>query len=85
MSLEELKRCAREGLPGTGLVRLPDIKCGPPIGGSYLGQPGVTPAWHRNKTRWPWVLPDGSAPAKTVKELLDPGCRLTEEGKGRLK
>ena len=68
------------GLPGTGPVFLLDVKCGPLLSGSYVGKPGVVPAWHMNKTHWLGVLLDGSADGNTVRELLDLSYRLTMGG-----
>ena len=69
------------GLSGEDPVFLLDVKCGPLLSGSYLGTPGVVPAWHMNKTHWLGVLLDGSAPAETVKELLEISRRLTAGGR----
>ena len=69
---------ARLGLAGSGKVRLLDVKTGPLLGGSYLGQPGIVRAWHMNKTHWLGVLLDGSAPEQTVRELVDLSFSLTE-------
>ena len=69
------------GLTGEEPVFLLDVKCGPLLSGSYLGTPGVVPAWHMNKTHWLGVLLDGSAPAETVKELLEISWRLTAGGR----
>ena len=66
------------GLSGPGRVWLLDLKTGPLLGGSYLGQPGVVRAWHMNKTHWLGVLLDGSAPEQTLRELLDLSFSLTE-------
>ena len=66
------------GLAGSGKVRLLDVKTGPLLGGSYLGQPGIVRAWHMNKTHWLGVLLDGSAPEQTVRELVDLSFSLTE-------
>ena len=66
------------GLPGAGKVFLIDVKTGPLLGGSYLGQPGVVRAWHMNKTHWLGVLLDGSAPDPTIRELLDLSFSMTE-------
>ena len=66
------------GLTGEGKVFLIDVKAGPIIGGSYLGQPGVVKAWHMNKNHWLGVLLDGSAADRTLKELLDISFSLTE-------
>ncbi len=71
------------GLPGTGSVFLLDVKCGPLLSGSYVGKPGVLPAWHMNKVHWLGVLLDGTAEAETVTELLDISYRLTAGGKKR--
>ena len=65
------------GLPGAGKVFLIDVKTGPLLGGSYLGQPGVVRAWHMNKIHWLGVLLDGSAPEQTIRELLDVSFSLT--------
>lgn len=67
------------GLEGTGSVVLLDVKTGPLLGGSYLGQPGIVRAWHMNKTHWLGVLLDGSAPAATVLELVDLSFSLTDQ------
>lgn len=66
------------GLPGEGTVDLIDIKCGPLLGGSYLGKPGVIPAWHMNKSQWLGLLLDGSAEDDTVRELLEISYDLTK-------
>lgn len=73
---------ARLGLAGEGKATLLDVKCGPILGGSYLGQPGVIPAYHMNKTHWIGVLPDGFAAAETVKELLEISYELTRPKRG---
>ena len=66
------------GLPGAGKVFLLDVKTGPILGGSYLGQPGIVRAWHMNKTHWLGVLLDGSATEQTIRELLDLSFSMTE-------
>ena len=68
----------RLGLAGSGRVPLLDVKTGPLLGGSYLGQPGIVRAWHMNKTHWLGVLLDGSAPEQIVRELVDLSFSLTE-------
>ena len=68
---------SRLGLEGEDPVFLLDVKCGPLLSGSYLGKPGVVPAWHMNKTHWIGVLLDGSAEEETVRELLEISYRLT--------
>ena len=71
-------RRERLGVAGTGLVCVIDLKCGPLLGGSYLGKSGVIPAWHMNKTNWIGLLLDGSAEDETVKELLEISYDLTK-------
>ena len=66
------------GLAGKGKVFLIDVKTGPILGGSYLGQPGVIKAWHMNKNHWLGILLDGSSAEQTMKELLDVSYSLTE-------
>lgn len=67
----------RLGLAGEGVVDLLDIKCGPLLGGSYIGKAGVIPAYHMNKLHWLGLLLDDSAQEDTVKELLEISYRLT--------
>lgn len=69
----------RLGLAGEGTVFVLDVKCGPLLGGSFLGEPGVLPAYHMNKTHWLSVLPDGPAEEKTVKQLLEISYELTRK------
>lgn len=72
---------AKLGLPGEGKVFLIDVKTGPVLGGSYLGQPGIVKAWHMNKNHWLGVLLDGSAAEQTVRELLDISYHMTANKK----
>ena len=73
----------RLGLDGEGRVDVMDVKCGPLIGGSYLGKSGVVPAYHMNKTHWLGVLLDGSAADETVTELLAVSYGQTGERRPR--
>ena len=72
---------AKLGLPGEGKVSLIDVKTGPVLGGSYLGQPGIVKAWHMNKNHWLGILLDGSAAEQTVRELLDISYSMTSNRK----
>lgn len=65
------------GLSGDEAVFLLDVKCGPLLSGSYLGKPGVVPAWHMNKTHWIGALLDGTASREDIRELLDLSFSLT--------
>ena len=58
-----------------------DVKCGPLLSGSYIGKPGVVPAYHMNKTHWLGILLDGSAADETVTELLDLSYGQTQSRK----
>ena len=68
---------AKLGLPGGGSVDIMNMKCGPLLGGSYLGKPGIKPAWHMNKTHWIGALLDGTASEEDIRELLDLSFHLT--------
>ncbi len=74
---------ARLGLDGEGVVDVLDVKCGPLLSGSYLGKPGVVPAYHMNKTHWLGVLLDGSAADETVQELLEISYAQTHAKRSR--
>ena len=66
------------GLTGEGVVYVLDVKCGPLLGGSFAGTPGVVPAWHMQKSQWLGVLLDGSAPDEVVRQLLDISYDMTK-------
>jgi len=67
------------GLPGEGVVYVLDVKCGPLLGGSFLGSPGVVPAWHMNKSQWIGALLDGTAPDEVICRLLDISYDMTRK------
>ena len=69
---------AKLGLPGVGDVFIMDVKCGPLLGGSYFGNPGILPAWHMNKNHWIGALLDGTAADDTIRELLEISYDLTK-------
>ena len=69
------------GLPGEGGADLMNMKCGPLLGGSFAGKPGILPAWHMNKTHWIGALLDGSAAESDIRELLDLSFTLTMKKK----
>ena len=71
----------RLGLPGEEIACIMDVKCGPLLSGSYIGKPGVVPAYHMNKAHWLGVLLDGSAADGIVTELLDLSYGQTQGGK----
>jgi predicted DNA-binding protein (MmcQ/YjbR family) len=77
MSVERRKL----GLQAEGYADLLDVKCGPLLGGSFLGTAGVVPAWHMNKSQWIGVLLDGTATDDIVRHLLDISWDLTRKKK----
>ena len=69
---------SRLGLPGEGTVDVLDVKCGPILGGSYIGRPGFLPAYHMNKEHWISILLDGSADDGDIRELLEISYDMTK-------
>lgn len=72
----EVKR-ERLGLEGSGTASVLNVKTGPLLQGSYLGTPGIFPAYHMNKTNWVTVVLD-TVDRKTIEELLDISWDLTQ-------
>ncbi|MBQ8975047.1 MAG: MmcQ/YjbR family DNA-binding protein [Oscillospiraceae bacterium] len=68
----------RLGQSGEGVVTVMNVKCGPILMGSYLGCPGILPAYHMNKTNWVSVLLDGSARDGDVIDLLNISYDMTK-------
>lgn len=66
------------GLSGEGSVEVLDLKCGPLLGGSYVGRPGILPAYHMNKEHWLSLLLDGTADDGDIRELLEISYDLTK-------
>lgn len=79
----EVPRC-KLGLEGEEIVSFVCLKCGPLLGGSFVGTPGIVPAWHMNKNHWIGVLLDGTAADDTLQALLEISYDLTN-GKARKK
>lgn len=65
------------GLEGEETVPFVCLKCGPLLKGSFVGETGVVPAWHCNKTHWVGVLLDGTAADETLRALLEISYDLT--------
>ena len=74
---------SRLGRPRDGAVDIIDVKTGPLLMGSYLGQPGILPGYHMNKNHWLTILLDGTASDDVIKELLDISWELTKQTGGR--
>lgn len=68
---------ARLGLDVAGTAEVVDVKTGPLLMGSYLGQPGILPGYHMSKNHWLTILLDGTAKEELVKELLEISYDLT--------
>ena len=68
---------ARLGIPREGQADILDVKTGPLLMGSYLGQPGILPGYHMNKSNWITLLLDGTAADETIRELLEISYELT--------
>ena len=79
----DVPRC-KLGLEGEAIVPFVCLKCGPLLKGSFVGTPGVVPAWHMNRTHWIGVLLDGTAEDDTLRALLEISYDLTG-GKARKK
>ena len=69
---------ARLGIERDGAAGIVDVKTGPLLMGSYLGQPGILPGYHMNKNHWLTVLLDGTAADGAVRELLEISWELTK-------
>lgn len=74
---------SRLGRQRDGAVDIIDVKTGPLLMGSYLGQPGILPGYHMNKNHWLTILLDGTASDDVIKELLDISWELTKQTGGR--
>ena len=71
----------RLGQDREGSVSIVDLKCGPLILGSLLGEPGFLPAYHMSKSSWVTLVLDGSVPAEEMERLLELSYDQTK-GKG---
>lgn len=71
-------RYSRLGIHRDGFAEIVNVKTGPLLMGSYLGQPGILPGYHMNKNHWLTILLDGSAREETVGELLELSYDLTK-------
>ena len=75
----------RLGIQRDGTADVIDVKTGPLLMGSYLGQPGILPGYHMNKNHWLTVLLDGTAANDVIKELLEISWELTKKTGGKRK
>lgn len=61
----------RLGLEEEGAVEILNVKCGPLLTGSLLGQAGFLPAYHMNKVNWISIVLDGTLEDEEIFPLLD--------------
>ena len=73
------------GIKEDGMTDIVNVKCDPEVLRSFLGQPGIYPAYHMNRNHWLTVVldsaPDGRADNGTMEFLLGISYDLTKEKK----
>ncbi len=67
------------GIADDEIVSVVNLKCGPLLSGSLLGDEGIHPAYHMNKAHWITLRLDSSVPDDKVLWLLDISHNLTEK------
>jgi len=66
-------------IPGAeGNVDVVNLKCDPLLASTLVGENGIFPAYHMNKTHWITVILDGSTDSGMVKWLLGISYDLTK-------
>ena len=65
------------GLREAGSIDVLNVKCDPIVIGSFLGEPGIFPAYHMSKAHWLTIALDGSVESDKVKWLLEMSYDLT--------
>lgn len=68
---------SRLGLKDDGMIDIVNLKCDPEVLLSVLGEAGIFPAYHMNKSHWLSVALDGSCERSTVEWLLSISHSLT--------
>ena len=68
---------SRLGLKDDGVIDIVNLKCDPEVLLSVLGEAGIFPAYHMNKSHWLSVALDGSCERGTVEWLLSISYNLT--------
>lgn len=67
-------------IPDTrGNVDIVNLKCDPFLSSTLIGENGIFPAYHMNKTHWITVILDESTDSGTVKWLLGISYDLTKK------
>ena len=67
----------RLGLREAGRIDVLNVKCDPIVIGSFLGEPGVFPAYHMSKAHWLTLALDGSVEGDKLRWLLEMSYDLT--------
>lgn len=67
----------RLGLEGDGKASILNVKTGPLLQGSYIGNEGIFPAYHMNKTNWVTIVLE-KIEQRQIEELLDISWNLTK-------
>ena len=61
---------SRLGLAGEGDVDIINVRCGPILAGSLLGEKGFLPAYHMNKNHWITILLNDTVSDDQISPLL---------------
>ena len=70
------------GLPGSGDIRVVNVKCDTRLIGSFRQEQGIFPAYHMSKAHWLSVALDGTVEEEKIRFLLDMSYDLTKGGRG---
>ena len=73
------------GISDDSMIDVVNVKCAPEVLCSFLGQPGIYPAYHMNRNHWLTVALDGSVSTETIDFLLGISYDLTIVKKKRKK
>ena len=65
------------GIQEDGIIDIVNVKCDPEVLRSFLGQPGIYPAYHMNRKHWLTVALDGRVDDRTMEFLLGISYDLT--------
>lgn len=66
-------------LPGDKKIDVVNLKIDPVMGGSFINNKGIFPAYHMSKNCWISVLLDGTVSEETISFLIDVSYDLTDK------
>lgn len=69
------------GMKEEGTIDIVNVKCDPEVLQSFLGKPGIYPAYHMNRNHWLTVALDGRVDDDTMAFLLGISYDLTKNKK----